>query len=164
MPHVERTDYEHALRRWVALILPPSYGVTFAKAGGPRPASSYAVIQVTPLRNLGEGDLGVLDQVSGTKFAGRLQRQKEGTCSVSLYGIDARRQMDRLQDEMILPSVHESTIADGLVLIRSEDAIDLTELQGVGTVPRFDADFMFAWSTVTAYDADVIETVTVTKV
>ena len=163
MSHVDRTSYEMALYNWVTLVI-PSYVVTFANSDGPRPDASYAVIQVTPLRNRGEGEVRAIDEVSGTKFAGRVQRHKAGTCSVSLYGADARGQMDLLQDTMIRPDVHETTIAEGLVLIRSEDAIDLTELEGVGTVPRFDADFMFGWSTVTGYDADVIETVTVNQV
>lgn len=164
MPHVDRTEYELAALAWMVSVLPAGYVVIFEDADGVRPDQSYATLKVNTLARTGTANNIVKDQVSGAQFQGLLQVHYRGTLSANLFARDARSMLERLRVSIALPSVQESTHADGLFVSDSSDAIDLTELQGVGSVPRFQSDFFFNWSTVTGYEAEVIETVTVTKV
>jgi len=161
--NVERTAYELALHAWAESVVPSGWDVIFADADGARPKAKYVLLNVIAFSMVGHGENRVLDQVFGDECLGELQHHYEGTCSVAVFGSSARTVVETLRRSIDLPSVQESTGDDDLSLVGSSDSLNQTELEGTRSVPRFQTDVFFHWSDVTYYEAEVIETVTMTR-
>jgi hypothetical protein len=161
--NVERTEYELQLLAWVQSVVPSSWDVIFADSDGPRPKARYVLLNVLTMPRTGHPYKRVLDQPLGDGCRGELAVHYEGTCEVSCFGKNARTMIETLRTSIDLPSVLESTLAGCLSLVGSTASLNLTELNGTRSTPRFQSDFFFHWSDLTYYEADVIETVTYTE-
>ncbi len=158
--NVERTAYELALLNWVESVVPSTWKVIFQDSDGARPKSRYVLLNVNSFtRDDMRADKRVLDVPLGDGCTGEISAHYEGTCEVSCFGKNARSMIEVLKTSIDLPSVLESTLAECLSLVAATASLNLTELNGTRSVPRFQSDFFFHWNEVTYYEADVIETV-----
>lgn len=163
MANVERTDYENALHAWATSIVWSGWEVIFEDADGPRPKGKYVTLNIPSMPRVGHGEKRVLDEANGDEFKGELQVHFEATCEVVCFGKTARAMIEILRNSIELPSVLESTEATGLSLAGTTASLNLTQIDGTRSVPRYQSDFFFAWSDVTYYEAEVIETFTATE-
>lgn len=159
-----RQDWEQACATWLRAATPTTNIVIFEDEDAPRPPQQYVTLKVTTMARIGRRERRVLDQVLGTKCEGQVQRHYRGTLAVNAFGRNARTTIETIRQSPDLPDIEDLAKQQGLYLINATDTIDLTEIAGIASMPRFGFDMFFHYSTVRAFEGDVIDTVTINQV
>jgi len=159
--NVERTPYEDALRDWILLCIPSGWKVRFANSNGPRPRARYVELQVIVFgrEHFEPATHRVLDESFETACRGHIHQQFTGTCQVDAFGKTAREVIEGIRTALFLPNVQEALSASSLAIRSSTDTVDVTELAGTRSVPRFTSDFGFGWAQTVDYAAEFIDEV-----
>lgn len=156
-----RSELLTALRGWVAQAVATLDDQTVVnykgpKGDDPRPATTYAAVELTAVRNLGSTPFRRTtttpdpndpdpDPPKSQKFVKLLRRERLATFRVRMYGAGALDLVDELRDSVMLEASKKLFRATGISVQDRSEVMDLTQLRDTVHEPHAQVDFHVGW-------------------